>query len=81
MGLSNCDWCNKLLDGICKGVDTGYNSVKKYFLWDNWNSVVMYLELVADYLVTEVTLGRKDGPFIWPTFSNSVVSPRDVVVK
>ena len=50
-------------------VDIWSTGIRKYVISDKLKSAVMHLEVVTNYLASEVTLGRKDGPFSQFPFS------------
>ena len=74
-------WSQSLLQGICEGVDIGFQDERKTVWSGNWKSVVDNGSVVSDYLTTEVALGRKAGPFNQPPFSTYVGSPMGIVIK
>ena len=46
----NRQWSDSLLWGICKGVDIGYQGVRKTVWLGNWRSAVDNGSVVRDYL-------------------------------
>ena len=74
-------WSDSLLWGICKGVDIGYQGIRKTVWSGNWKSALDNGSMVRDYLATEVALGRKAGPFNQPPFTTYVRLPMGIVVK
>ena len=73
-------WSQSLLQGICKGVDIGFQGERKTVWSGNWKSVVVNGSVVSNYLATEVALGRKAGPFNQLPFSTYVGSPMGIVI-
>ena len=74
-------WNQSLLQGICKGVDIGFQGERKTVWSGNWKSAVDSGSVVSDYLAAEVALGRKAGPFNQPLFSTYVGSSMGIVIK
>ena len=74
-------WSESLLWGICKGVDIGYQGVRKTVWSGNWKSALDNGSVVRDYLATEVALGRKAGPFDQLPFTTYVGLPMGIVIK
>ena len=73
-------WSQSLLQGICKGVDIGYQ-VKRKTVWSgNWKSAVDNGSVVNEYLTAEVALGRKAGPFNQLPFLTYVRLPMGIVI-
>ena len=56
-------WSESLLQGICKGVHIGYQGNRKTVWSQNRKSALDNGSVVSKDLMTEVTLGRKAGPF------------------
>ena len=77
----NRQWSASLLQGICEGVDIGYQGIRKTVWSGNWKSALDNGSVVRDYLAAEVALGRKAGPFNQPPFATYIGSPMGVVVK
>ena len=74
-------WRDSLLRGIRKGVDIGFQGIRKTVWSGNWKSALDNGSVVRDYLAAEVALGRKAGPFNQPPFTPYVGSLMGVVVK
>ena len=74
-------WSQSLLQGTCEGVDIGFQGERKTVWSGIWKSVEDNGSEVSDYLVAEVALGRKAGPFNQPPFSTYVRSPMGIVMK
>ena len=77
----NRQWSDSLLQGIHKGVDIGYQGIRKTVWSGNWKSALDNGSVVRDYLTIEVALGRKAGPFNQLLFTPYVGLPMGVVVK
>ena len=73
-------WSESLLQGICKGVDIGYQGDRKTVWPGNWKSALNNGSVVSKYLVTKIALGRKAGPFNQPPFHTYVGSLMGVVI-
>ena len=74
-------WSQSLLQGICKGVDMGYQGKRKTVLSGNWKSAVDNGSVVSEYLTAEVALGRKAGLFNQLPFLTYIGSPMGTVIK
>ena len=72
------EWSQSLLQGICEGVDIGYQDERKTAWSENWKSVMDNGSVVSEYLTAKVALRRKAGPFNQPPFSPS---PMGIVIK
>ena len=73
-------WNQSLLQGICEGVDIGYQGERKTVWSGNCKSAVDNGSMVSEYLATEVALGRKAGPFNQLSFLTYVKSLMGVVI-
>ena len=51
-------WSERLLQGIHKGVDIGFQGERKTVWSGNWKLAVDNGSMVSEYLATEVALGR-----------------------
>ena len=74
-------WSQSLLQGICKGVDIGYQGKRKTVWSGNWKSALDNGSVVNEYLAAKVALGRKAGLFDQPPFHTYIGSPVDIVFK
>ena len=74
-------WSQSLLQGICKGVDIGYQGERKTVWSGNWKSAVDNGSMVSKYLTTKVALGRKAGLFNQLPFPTYVRLPMGIVIK
>ena len=74
-------WSQSLLQGICEGVDIGFQGERKTVWSGNLKSAVDNGSVVSNYLAAEVALGRKAGPFNQPPFSTYIGSLMGIVVK
>ena len=74
-------WSESLLQGICKGVDIGYQGDRKTIWSGKWKLALDNGSMVSEYLATEVALGRKAGPFNQPPFHTYVGSLMGIVIK
>ena len=74
-------WSESLLQGICKGVDIGFQGERKTVWSGNWKSAVDNGSVFSDYLTTEVGLRRKAGLFNQLLFSTYIGLPMGIVIK
>ena len=74
-------WSESLLQGISKGVDIGYQGNRKTVWSGNYKLALDNGSLVSKYLMTEVALGRKAGPFSQLPFHTYVGLPMGIVIK
>ena len=77
----NRQWRDSLLQGICEGVDIGFQGIRKTVWSGNWKSALDNGSVVRDYLATEVALGRKAGLFNQLPFTPYVELPMGIVIK
>ena len=56
-------WSQGLLKGIHKGVDIGYQGIRKTVWSGKWKLAMDNGSLVSEYLAAKVALWRKAGPF------------------
>ena len=77
----NRQWSESLLQGIHKGVDIGYQGNRKTIWSGNWKSALDNGSVVSEYLMTEVTLGRRAEPFNQLPFHTYIRLPMGIVIK
>ena len=74
-------WSGSLLQGICEGVDIGFQGDRQTIWFRNWKSALDSGSVVSEYLMTEVALGRKAGPFHQLPFLTYVGLLMGIVIK
>ena len=74
-------WCSKLLHGIERGVNIGFQGERMSIVSGNWKSALDHPEVIMEYLANEVAAGHKAGLFTQPPFSDFVRLPMGIVAK